>query len=149
MKISQRNAKLCLDNRNKTFPVEMALVETPQILEAETAAQIIDYNQRLAPIFAEKGMAKNLIRQVKEAYPFGSTPSEIVQTLEGIYARDYYNNHPCFAPWTHALIDRMGKVSVCCMMPNKPIIGDLRQQSIDFRFSIFDFRLTPRINAGA
>jgi molybdenum cofactor biosynthesis enzyme MoaA len=45
-----------------------------------------------------------------------------------------YNNHPCFAPWTHALIDRVGRVSVCCMMPNKPIIGDLRQQSIDFRF---------------
>jgi hypothetical protein len=38
MKISQRKAKLCLDNRNKTFPVEMALVETPQILEAELVA---------------------------------------------------------------------------------------------------------------
>jgi hypothetical protein len=25
---------ICLDNRNKTFPGEMALVETPQILEA-------------------------------------------------------------------------------------------------------------------
>jgi hypothetical protein len=94
-------------------------------------------------------MAKNLIPQVKEAYAFGSTPSETVQSLEGLYARDYYNNHPCFAPWTHALIDQVGTVSVCCMMPNKPIIGNLRQQSIDFRFSIFDFRLTPRINAGA
>ncbi len=134
MKISQRNAKLCLDNRNKTFPVEMALVETPQILEAETAAQIIDYNQRVAPIFAEKAMAKNLIRPVKEAYPFGSKPSEIVQSLEGLYARDYYNNHPCFAPWNHALLDRVGRASICCMVPNKPIIGDLRQQSIDFRF---------------
>jgi hypothetical protein len=88
MKISQTNAKLCLDNRNKTFPIEMALVETPQIVEAETAAQLIDYNQRVAPILAEKAVAKNLIRQVKEAYPFGSTPSEIVQSLEGLYARD-------------------------------------------------------------
>jgi radical SAM protein with 4Fe4S-binding SPASM domain len=41
----------------------------------------------------------------------------------------YNNNHPCFAPWAHALIDRVGRVSVCCMMPNQPIIGDLRQQS--------------------
>jgi len=40
-----------------------------------------------------------------------------------------YNNHPCFAPWTHALIDHVNRVSVCCMMPNKPIIGDLRKQS--------------------
>jgi hypothetical protein len=78
-----------------------------------TAAQIIDYNQRLAPQFAEKAMANNLIRQFKEAYPFRSTPSEIVQSLEGLYARDYYNNHPCLAPWTHALIDRVGRVSVC------------------------------------
>jgi radical SAM protein with 4Fe4S-binding SPASM domain len=129
MKISQRNATLCLENRNKTFPVEMALVETPQILEAETAAQIIDYNQRVAPIFAEKAMAKNLIPQVKEAYPFGSTPPETVQSLQGLYGREYYNNHPCFAPWTHPLIDRVGRVSICCMMPNKPILGDLRQQS--------------------
>ena len=66
----------------------MALLETPQILEAETAAQIIDYNQRVAQIFAEKAMAKNLIRQAKEAYLFGSTPSEIVHSLEGLYARD-------------------------------------------------------------
>jgi len=72
-----------------------------------------------------------------------------VQSIEKLYARDYNNNHPCFAPWTHALIDRVGRVSVCCMMLNKPIIGDLRQQSIDFRFSILDFRFTPRINAGA
>jgi hypothetical protein len=73
MKISQRNAKLCLDNRNKIFPVEMALVETPQILEAETAAQILDYNQRVAPIFADKAMAKNLIRRVISipVTPFG------------------------------------------------------------------------------
>jgi hypothetical protein len=112
----------------------MALVETPPILEAKIGAQIIDYSQRVAPVFAEKAMAKNLIRPVKEAYPFGSTPSEIVQSIEGLYARDYYNNHPCFAPWTHALIDRVGRGSVCCMMLNKPIIGDLRQQSIDFRF---------------
>ncbi|WP_445176338.1 SPASM domain-containing protein [Microcoleus sp.] len=26
-------------------------------------------------------------------------------------------------------MDRVGRVSVCCMMPNKPIIGDLMQQS--------------------
>ena len=107
----------------------IAMDENTLDFQRLTAAQIIDYNQRVAPIFAEKAMAKNLIRQVKEAYPFGSTPSEIVQSLEGLYARDYYNNHPCFAPWTHALIDHVGRVSVCCMMPNKPIIGDLRQQS--------------------
>jgi hypothetical protein len=82
-----------------------------------TAAKIIDYNQRLAPIFAEKAIAKNLIRKVKEAYSFRSTPSEIVQTIEGLYARDYYNNHPCFASWIHALIDRVARVSVCWMRP--------------------------------
>jgi len=45
------------------------------------------------------------------------------------FTPETYNNHPYFAPWTHALIDRVARVSVCCMMPNKPIIGDLRQQS--------------------
>ena len=76
----------------------IAMDENTLDFQKLTAAQIIDYNQRVAPIFAEKAMAKNLICQVKEAYPFGSTPSEIMQSLEGLYARDYYNNYPCFAP---------------------------------------------------
>jgi MoaA/NifB/PqqE/SkfB family radical SAM enzyme len=52
-----------------------------------------------------------------------------VQSIEKLYARNYYNNHPCFAPWNPALLDRVGRVSICCMVANKPIIGDLRQQS--------------------
>jgi len=76
----------------------IAMDENTLDFQKLTAAQIIDYNQRVAPIFAEKAIAKNLIRQVKEAYPFGSTPSEIMQSLEGLYPRDYYNNYPCFAP---------------------------------------------------
>jgi len=31
------------------------------------------------------------------------------------YALGYYRTHPCFAPFTHALVDHDGSVYVCCM----------------------------------
>jgi MoaA/NifB/PqqE/SkfB family radical SAM enzyme len=94
-----------------------------------TREQIQEYNQQIAPVIAEKGMALGLIHHPKQAYPFGTTPSEIEQSLTGNYAHSYYDSHPCFAPWTHALIDHIGQVSVCCMLPNNPVIGDLRSSS--------------------
>jgi MoaA/NifB/PqqE/SkfB family radical SAM enzyme len=91
--------------------------------------EILDYNSRIAPVIAKKALAYGLIEDPTEVYPFGSTPLQIQQSVAGLYARGYYNNHRCFAPWTHALIDHVGRVSVCCMLPNKPVIGDLREQS--------------------
>ncbi|MDY6782329.1 MAG: radical SAM protein [Cyanobacteriota bacterium] len=94
-----------------------------------TLEQIQDYNQRIAPVIAEKGVKFGLIDNPKKAYIFGETAAEIEQSLTGRYAHSYYDSHLCFAPWTHALIDHIGQVSVCCMLPNSPIIGDLRSSS--------------------
>jgi radical SAM protein with 4Fe4S-binding SPASM domain len=91
--------------------------------------QIKDYNAHVAPIIAEKGLAYGLIQDVREAYPFGLKSSEINLTKEGLYAQGYYEQNRCFAPWTHALIDHMGRVGVCCMLREKPIMGNLHEQS--------------------
>jgi radical SAM protein with 4Fe4S-binding SPASM domain len=100
-------------------------------LQRLTHQQILDYNDRIAPVLAEKALRFGLIQDRQEAFPFGMTPSEIRQSEAGLYARGFYNHHRCFAPWTHALVDHVGRVSLCCMMPNKPIIGDLRQQTFE------------------
>jgi MoaA/NifB/PqqE/SkfB family radical SAM enzyme len=91
--------------------------------------QIQDYNRRIAPVIAEQGLALGLIKEAQQAYPFGQTSQAIRLSKNGHYARGYYERQPCFAPWTHALIDHAGRVRVCCMLREGPILGDLRQQS--------------------
>ncbi len=103
----------------------------PYTSEAEclNLAQVEEYNREIAPVLKEKALEAGLIQEPAQIYPFGETIEEITQGLEGRYARNYYRHSPCFAPWTHALVDHRGLVSTCCMTPNKPILGDLNQQS--------------------
>lgn len=91
--------------------------------------QILDYNERIAPVLAERALALGLIRQPGQAYPFGLSRAAIELSRTGLYARGYYERRPCFVPWTHALINHLGQVSICCMLRDGPILGDLRQQS--------------------
>jgi radical SAM protein with 4Fe4S-binding SPASM domain len=70
-----------------------------------------------------------LIRHRREAYPFGRSGGAVRAGERGHYARGYYDRHRCYAPWTHALVDHVGRVSVCCMSVNRPVMGDLRVQS--------------------
>lgn len=98
-------------------------------LSRMNVGQILDYNLRIAPSFARKALTLGLLKTADQAYPFGQTFAEIRQSQQGNYAKTFYHQHRCFAPWTHVLINHVGQVSICCMMPNQPIIGDLRQQS--------------------
>lgn len=76
---------------------------------------IVEYNQRVAPVLAERALALGLLHDARQAYPFGRTDAEIEQARRGQYAFGWYDRHPCFAPWTHSLIDFDGHVVVCCM----------------------------------
>ncbi len=99
-------------------------------LQRLSKRQIKEYNERIGPVIAEKGLALGLIQDVCQAYPFGMTSRQIRLSKKGLYAHGYYERHPCFAPWTHMLIDHAGRVRVCCMLREGPIMGDLRQQSL-------------------
>lgn len=98
-------------------------------LQRLSKRQIKAYNERIAPVIAEKSLALGLMQYARQAYPFGQTSREINLSRNGFYAQGFYDRHPCFAPWTHAMIDHVGRVSVCCMLREGPIMGDLRQQS--------------------
>ncbi len=92
--------------------------------------QIEDYNANLAPQIAERALALGLIDHEDQAYPFGRDPSAYKHARRGEYAFGWYERHPCFAPWTHSLIDYNGLVYVCCMMREQTLpLGDLKQQS--------------------
>jgi radical SAM protein with 4Fe4S-binding SPASM domain len=48
----------------------------------------------------------------------------------GRYAFGYYDTHPCYAPWTHSLIDFNGNVYVCCMTRERmPPLGNITVHS--------------------
>lgn len=101
---------------------------TPE-LGAMTPAQIADFNARIAPILARDGRRLGLLPTVAAAYPFGRSAAARTASARGDYAQGYYNQHRCYAPWAHALIDHAGRVSVCCMTPRQPSLGNLGAQS--------------------
>ncbi|HEY6553683.1 MAG TPA: radical SAM protein [Vicinamibacteria bacterium] len=87
------------------------------------------YNREVAPLFAERARRAGLIQSEGEAYPFGYGPDHARVSARGEYALGYYRTNPCFAPFTHALLDHEGCVYVCCMTRGGPRLGDVKTQS--------------------
>ena len=88
------------------------------------------FNTRLAPAIVEKAAALGVGVGENQGYPFGHTPQESKRARRGEYALGWYERHPCFAPWTHSLVDYSGLVYVCCMTRElmEPM-GDLKINS--------------------
>jgi MoaA/NifB/PqqE/SkfB family radical SAM enzyme len=88
------------------------------------------FNAEIAPQIAERALALGLMRDERAAYPFGRTPGEMRMARHGQYAFGWYKRRPCFAPWTHSLIDYNGLVYVCCMTREQVApLGDLKRDS--------------------
>jgi MoaA/NifB/PqqE/SkfB family radical SAM enzyme len=91
---------------------------------------IAEYNAEIAPYLAERALALGLMTDENAAYPFGRTEKTIKLARSGAYAFDYYAHHPCYAPWTHSLVDFDGQVFVCCMTRERiEPLGDLKIQT--------------------
>jgi MoaA/NifB/PqqE/SkfB family radical SAM enzyme len=88
------------------------------------------FNTEIAPIIEGRALELGVNIADEDAYPFGRDSSEVRLGRAGRYAFGYYCKHPCFAPWTHSLIDFNGLVYVCCMTREQiPPLGDIREQS--------------------
>lgn len=88
---------------------------------------LLDYTRRIAPVLAERAMALGLMREPREAFPFGVTCQELAASRAGRYARGLYERQPCYAPWTHALVAADARVAPCCSAP-RVTVGNLLQQ---------------------
>jgi radical SAM protein with 4Fe4S-binding SPASM domain len=87
------------------------------------------FNEEIGPRIAERALALGLIVSDEEAFPFGTTESEIRLGRAGRYALGYYDMHPCYAPWTHSLIDFNGNVYICCMTRERiSPLGNIKEQ---------------------
>lgn len=90
------------------------------------------FNEEIAPKIASRALELGLIVSDEDAFPFGRDESEVRLGRAGRYAFGYYNEHPCYAPWTHTLIDFNGNVYVCCMTREKiPPLGNIINQSFN------------------
>jgi len=90
--------------------------------------RIRDYNERVAPVIASQGLEYGLLDSEREAYPFGIGKAEIEQSKRGWYALGLYDEQPCYAAWTHALITPSARVYACCMTRGMPKpLGNLLQ----------------------
>jgi radical SAM protein with 4Fe4S-binding SPASM domain len=88
------------------------------------------FNDEIAPKIAERALALGLMVSDEDAFPFGRSESEVRLGRAGRYALGYYDSRPCYAPWTHSLIDFNGNVYVCCMTRERiPTLGNIRTQS--------------------
>ncbi|HSQ27319.1 MAG TPA: radical SAM protein [Anaerolineales bacterium] len=88
------------------------------------------FNTLIAPVLAKDSLRLGLLEREDQAYIFGKTPAAVKLGRRGEYAYGWYNGHPCFAPWTHALVDFNGLVYVCCMTREQTQpLGDLHTQS--------------------
>jgi MoaA/NifB/PqqE/SkfB family radical SAM enzyme len=87
--------------------------------------EIAAYNRDVAPLLARRARGAGLMADDEEAFPFGRTADEAERGGRGEYALDYYRDRPCFAPFTHALLDHEGRVFTCCMARGEPLLGDV------------------------
>jgi MoaA/NifB/PqqE/SkfB family radical SAM enzyme len=88
------------------------------------------FNAEIAPLIEQRANELGITIADEDAYPFGRGEDAVRLGRAGRYAFGYYNKFPCYAPWTHSLIDFNGLVYVCCMTREQiPPLGDLRKQS--------------------
>jgi len=88
------------------------------------------FNAQIAPKIADRATTLGLIVSGEDAFPFGQTETEVRFGRAGRYAFGYYERHPCYAPWSHSLIDFNGNVYVCCMTRERiSPLGNIRRQS--------------------
>lgn len=96
---------------------------------ALTLRHMRDFNTRIAPAIAERALELGLIDSRARAFPFGTAEADLKRSRRGHYALGWYDRHPCYAPWTHSLIDYNGLVYVCCMTRERiSPLGDLKQK---------------------
>jgi MoaA/NifB/PqqE/SkfB family radical SAM enzyme len=88
------------------------------------------FNAEIAPVIEERANQLGIDITDEDAYPFGRDDSAVRLGRAGRYAFGYYNKFPCYAPWTHSLVDFNGLVYVCCMTREQiQPLGDVRKQS--------------------
>jgi len=91
-------------------------------------AQLEEYNQAVAPAVAALRAQYGFATDPHLVYPFGLGRDDLRQSAAVQYARGFYHDHLCFAPWLTTFITWDGAVYPCCMARGKiPPLGNIRE----------------------
>ncbi len=88
--------------------------------------QLQEYNDVIAPAVAALRAEYGYSTARHLVYPFGDGKPELRHAANSAYARGYYADHLCFAPWLHALVLWNGDILPCCMLRGRiPPLGNI------------------------
>jgi len=91
-------------------------------------AQLLEYNETIAPAVAALRAQFGFATARHLVYPFGQGKDDLRQSAEVQYARGFYAEHLCFAPWLTTFIAWDGAVYPCCMARGKiPALGSIQE----------------------
>jgi len=94
-------------------------------------AQLQEYNAAVAPAVATLRAQYGFATDPHLIYPFGQGKDDLHQSAEAQYARGYYADRLCFAPWLTTFIAWDGAVYPCCMARGKiPSLGNIHETSL-------------------
>ena len=106
--------------------------------------QLREYNDAVAPAVAALRAQFGFAAAPQLIYPFGQHGDDLHNAVAAEYARGYYRDHLCYAPWLTTLIAGDGGVWPCCMSRGKiPPLGNVRETSFQRLFAgeaYHDFR---------
>ncbi len=92
--------------------------------------QLREYTESIAPAVAALRAEFGYSTALHLIYPFGQEKADLRDAAESAYARGYYREHLCYAPWLTALILWNGDVVPCCMLRGRvPPPGNVLQSS--------------------
>jgi MoaA/NifB/PqqE/SkfB family radical SAM enzyme len=93
-------------------------------------SDLLRYNAQIGPQIAGQALALGLFRDVAEVNIFGYGEADLKAARRGQYALRWYDQHACYIPWMHSLIDFNGLVYICCMTRERiPPLGDLKKST--------------------
>lgn len=91
-------------------------------------SQLQEYHEVIAPAVAKIRARYGFSTAPHFIYPFGFDKADRRHSAHVHYARGYFQDHICYVPWLHTLIDWRGDVYLCCMTRSKtPPVGNVRQ----------------------
>ena len=65
-------------------------------------------------------------------YPFGKTKEDVRFSVDGRYARGFFEENLCYVPWLHMFVAWDGSVYPCCMTRGRVVpLGNLSEQSVE------------------
>ncbi len=94
-------------------------------------AHLRDYKANVAPEVKALRKQFGFSTDRDYVYPFGRTKEEANCSKQGLYARGYYDERPCYVPWLHTFIEWSGDVYLCCMARgHTQPLGNVREMPI-------------------